>query len=187
MIPVDNEKKSVKVRVIDLVTDLVSREKQMDIEPIDGEIKPDPDKDILKIAVITEGDQGMRSFVGLIKGVGIKKGAFASTAVWDTCAMFIVGASDEDMAKAANRVIALKGGIVVFEEGRAQAELPLTIGGVVADLPMETISQCLDDIQQKMTDLGSPLSDAHLSITVFTSPAIPFIRISEEGLVDTKP
>jgi adenine deaminase len=37
-----------------------------------------------------------------------------------------------------------------------------------------------------MTDLGSPLSDAHLILFVFTSPAIPFLRISEQGLVDLK-
>ena len=176
----------VKVRVMDLVTDLVAREAQLDIATSDGEIKIDTDKDIRKIAVITTDDQKEKIFTGLVKGFGISKGAFASSAAWDTCALVVVGANERDMAEAANRIIALKGGIVVWANGQVQAELPLPVGGIISDQPMGTVVERLEAINQKLTELGCSLPDPHLTLTIFTSPAIPFLRISEEGLVDVR-
>jgi adenine deaminase len=182
----EDRSSSVRVRVIDLITDLVTRETQLDVPLSNGEIKADIDKDVLKIAAITGGDQGMKMFVGLVKGFGFKKGAFATSAVWDACSILVVGANEKEMAEAVNRVVAMQGGIAVYDEGRVQAELSLPIGGVVSDQPMGTIVQELDNIQQKVTDLGCSFSNAHLTLATFTSSAIPFFRISEEGLVDVK-
>jgi adenine deaminase len=169
-----------------MMTDLVSRESQLDISPLNGEIKTDIERDILKVAVITGGEKGMKTFVGLVKGFGMKKGAFVTSAVWDACALTIVGVNEQDMAEAANRVIALKGGTVVFAEGQVQTEIAFPICGLISEQTIETIAERLDDIQQKMTELGCPFSDAQLTLSILTTSAIPFLRISEEGLVDTK-
>ncbi len=56
----------------------------------------------------------------------------------------------------------------------------------MSDEPMETLARGVDAIQQEMADLGCRLRDAHLTLTVLTSQAIPFLRISEEGLVDVR-
>ncbi len=90
------------------------------------------------------------------------------------------------MAQAANRVSELQGGIVVCADGEILSEIPLPIGGVVSDLPMETLAQGLADVQQKATRLGIPFPDAHLTLTTLTTPAIPFLRICEAGLVNVR-
>jgi adenine deaminase len=185
-IQVNTENKRVKVRIMDLVTNLITREAQLDLAVTDGEINMDPDNDILKIAVITTNNKKEKIFTGLVKGFGIGKGALASSAVWDTCALLVVGADEKDMAEAANRLIALRGGIAVCADGKVEAELALPFGGILSDQPIETIVQKMDLLQRKMVDLGCSLPDAHMSLTIFTGPAIPFLRISEEGLVDTR-
>ncbi|MDY6911860.1 MAG: adenine deaminase C-terminal domain-containing protein [Chloroflexota bacterium] len=186
-IHIDSANGPVKVRVMDMVTDLVSRETHLDVAVTKGEIKIDTENDILKIAIVTTDGHGEKQrFTGLVRGFGIKKGAFASSAAWDTCAMIVVGANEQDMAEAINRIVALKGGIVVCADGKVQAELPLPVGGAISDQPIEVIVQKLEAIQEKMSDLGCSLADAHLSLTVFASPAIPFLRICEKGLADIR-
>ena len=53
--------------------------------------------------------------VSFIKGFGLKKGAIASTIAHDSHNIIAVGVSDEDIANAINRLIELKGGILLTE------------------------------------------------------------------------
>jgi adenine deaminase len=175
-----------RVRVIDQVTDLVTREAQVVMPVSRGMIEADIDKDILKAAVIDFQNQPGKMFVGLVRGFGMKRGAFASSNAWDVTGIVVVGVNGEDMAQAANRVSELQGGMVVCADGEILSELPLPIGGVVSDLPMETIARGLADVQQKAAGLGIPFPDAHLTLTILPTPAIPFLRICEAGLVDVR-
>ena len=177
---------STILRVIDLVTNLVTRETLVDMKHHNGEIKSDLERDILKVAMITGGTEGLRIFVGLIKGFGLQTGAIATTSAWDVCGLVVVGVNEADMAAAANRVFALHGGTVLYADAHVQAELAQPIAGLMSEEPLETVVQRLEDVQKKMTDLGCPLPDPLLTLCVLTTPAIPFLRISEEGLVDIK-
>ncbi|MFP3974755.1 MAG: adenine deaminase C-terminal domain-containing protein, partial [Dehalococcoidia bacterium] len=153
-----------RVRVMDFVAPLVTREKQMDMVVSNGEIKADTERDILKIAVLTTVNGREKIFTGLVKGSGLKEGAFAVSDVWDACALLVVGANDYDMAEAINRIVALKGGLVVSCNGNVQAELALPVGGIMSEEPMETIVEKFRGIKQSLATLGSLLSDPHLSL-----------------------
>ena len=173
----------LKVRVIDQVSELVTRETILDISPQHSELKADPEHDLLKISLINwEGEM----FTGLIKGLGIKAGAFATSSGWETFAIVVAGTNEEDMARAVNRVSELGGAIVLCNNGQIKAELPLPIGGIISNLTIEEVAQKLELIQEKAKELGFRFSDAPLTFATLTSPAIPFIRISEDGLVDVK-
>ena len=173
----------VTVRVIDQVTDLVTREAQ-EVMPVSrGVIEANIDKDILKVAAIDFRNQPGKMFVGLVRGFRMKKGAFASSGGWDITSIVVIGINEEDMAQAVNRIRELQGGIVVCADGQILAEVPFSIGGALSDLPIEILAQKLDDVQQKATQLGIPFPDAHLTLTTLTTPAIPFFRICEAGLV----
>jgi adenine deaminase len=176
----------IKVRVINMVTNLVSQEAQVALTPVNGELKADVEEDILKIAVIDRTNQPGKKFVGFVKGFQLKRGAVASTLAWDLSGIIVVGANEEDIASAVNRTIELQGGIVVCAEGKILAELPLTIGGFLSELPLETIMEKLAEIQQKANELGATFPDVHLSLTVLTSPAIPYFCICESGLIDIR-
>jgi len=176
----------VKVRVMDMVSDLVSREAILELAVSHGEVLPDTSNDITKVAAIERSYQPGRKFVGFIRGLGLKRGAISTTTMWDTSDIGVVGADGEDMALAVNRVKELNGGIVVCSGGRVLAEIALPIGGLFCLDPMETIVEKLDSIQQAATDLGCVSSDIRLTISVLSATAIPFLRICESGMVDLK-
>jgi adenine deaminase len=124
--------------------------------------------------------------VGLIRGFGLKSGAIASSAAWDTSDIVVVGADDADMAFAVNRIRSLQGGTVVCENGKILSELPLPVFGIISDLPLETIDQRFKDVAKAAKNLGSPFPEPMLSLITLTGAAIPYLRICEQGLVNLK-
>ncbi len=182
----DASKSPVKVRVIEMVTDLVTKETLVEVAPVDGKILMDLEQDILKIAAVDRRTNTGKTFVGLIKGFQMKKGAMAASSSWDTYDIVVVGANEEDMALAVNRIHELQGGIVICAGGKVKAELPLPVFGIVSDLPMEEISERLQSVRQASSDLGMPFPDSTLSLITLTGAAIPHMRICEEGIVNMR-
>lgn len=178
--------KPVAVRVINQATALVTREEQMTMIPKTGLLKADLDRDILKVAFIDRTNNPGKMFTGFIKGFNLEKGAFATSATRGLSGVLVVGITDEDMAGAVNRVIALQGGSVVYARGEVLAELPLSIGGYISDLPIKEVKQRREEIQRIVTELGVSLPDAHLTLAGLTTNVIPFFRICESGLMDIK-
>ncbi|TET53834.1 MAG: adenine deaminase [Desulfobacteraceae bacterium] len=185
-LPVEKDATHVNVRVIDQVTDLVTKELIMSVPVIDGEIRSDVSKDILKVAAIDRRYVPGKTFVGLIRGFGLRAGAIACSAAWDTSDIIVVGENGEDMAGAVNRIYALQGGVAVCVKGQILAEIPMPIFGIMCDMPVPMIAQRVEEIGRTMQDLGFPFDDPLLTINTLTTAAIPFLRICEEGLVNLK-
>jgi len=183
---VDSKCHKVKVRVIDQITELVTKEAVLELPVADGSVLPDIDSDILKVAAIERTYLPGKTFVGFIKGLGFKRGAMATTAVWDASDIIVAGTNEGDMAQAVNRIVELKGGIAVCEEGKILAEMALPISGMLSAQPVETISRQLTRIQQAAESLGCILPDVRLTLCILTTGAIPFLRMCEEGLVDLR-
>jgi adenine deaminase len=176
----------VKVRVIDQVTGLVTRESIQSLPVSDGEIHSDVSRDVLKVAVIERNLSPGKKFVGLIRGHGLKHGAFACSSAWDVADIIVVGADDVDMAAAVNRIYDLQGGAVVCSEGEVLAEIPMSIFGLMSDLTMEDLVRHTNELIRALKELGFRYDDPIRTITVLTGAAIPFLRICEDGLVDIK-
>jgi len=183
---IENKKENLIVRTIELVTDLVTREVQIERPIATGEIHSDVNNDILKIAAIDRAKTPGDMFLGFIKGFGLKYGAVAFTAPWDSADIILVGVTDDCMAMAVNRIQEIQGGIVVCDNEKIIEELPLPIFGVLTDLPLETIADKTSAIKTALSNMGVPHPDPILTLATLTSPAIPFFRICEEGYVDLK-
>jgi adenine deaminase len=177
---------SVKVRVIDMVTDLVTREVHLEVPTSEGEIAADPAADLLKVAAVDRRFSPGKTFTGLIRGFGLQQGAFAASSAWDTADIIAVGASDEDIAAAVNRIADLQGGVVLCVDGQVTEEIPLPVFGIVSALPMAELARRLEAVNRAVSALGCSFPDPLLSLVTLTGAAIPFIRICEEGLVDFK-
>jgi len=183
---VDSKYHKVKVRVIDQITDLVTREAILELPVAGGLVLPDINSDILKVAAIERTYLPGKTFVGFIRGLGFKRGAMATTAVWDASDIFVAGTNEADMAQAVNRIVELKGGIAVCEDGKILAEMALPVSGMLSTQPVETISKQLGRIQQAAESLGCVLPDIRLTLCILATGAIPFLRVCEEGLVDLR-
>ena len=169
-----------------MVTDLVTKELQMNLSSDDGEIKADVNQDIIKVAAIDRTHVPGKFFAGLIKGFNLKSGAFACSAAWDTSDIIVVGVNDADMAVAVNRIHDLQGGAVICEAGKILHELPMPVFGIISDQPIEVIARQLKKLNKTVSRLGVRFSDPLLSLVTLTGAAIPYLRICEEGLVNLK-
>ncbi len=176
----------VKVRLIDLVTNLVTREEFIDIPVSDGQLKADASQDISKVAAIERSYRTNKSFVGLIRGLGLKKGAIATSYAWDCGDIIAAGTDETDMALAVNRIRELGGGVVLCVGGSIVAEIALPVGGTISTEPMETIADKLYDIQEAASGLGAKSPNFSLTLATLPSPAIPFLRICSSGLFNLK-
>jgi adenine deaminase len=176
----------IKVRLINMVTDLVTAEIE-ERRPIrNGQIGADLNKDIVKIAAIDRTHNPGRMFTGLIKGFGLKAGAFACSAGWDTSDIVVAGANDSDMATAVNRIHRLHGGAVVCEDGKVLAQLALPIFGIISDLALTDLVQQVEKVIAAAQKQGIFFPDPVLSLITLSGAAIPYLRICEEGLVNLK-
>jgi adenine deaminase len=163
--------------VIDLVTELVTKEYIASVPVIDGAIKADIDNDVLKIAAIDRANAPGKMFNGLIRGFRIKRGAIASSAAWDSSDLIVAGTNEEDMAYAVNRVHSMRGGA---------SEIPLPIFGLMTDMPLKDLAGKFKEMTGIIKELGFPFDDPLLTLATLTGAAIPYIRICEEGLVNIK-
>jgi adenine deaminase len=173
-------------RVIEMVTDLVTTERHIELPLENGCINLLSGKGLNKVAAVERSQGDGQTFVGLIKDFGLQKGAVACSAAWDTADIIVVGADNGDMALAVNRVKDLNGGIVVCVGGEVLAEVALPILGVISDQPMESLAAGLDSVNATLLDLGVTFPDALLSLVTLTASAIPYLRICEKGLVNLK-
>ena len=176
----------IGIRLIDLVTDLVTAETEIQWPVIEGRLHPDVHKNVAKVSAIDRTHHPGKIFNGLARGFGLKSGAMACSAAWDSTDIIVVGTNDADMACAANRIHALQGGAVVCDKGRIVSELPLPVFGIISELSLEDIADRLKKIKKAAADLGVPHPDPLLTLITLTGAAIPYLRICEEGLVNLK-
>jgi adenine deaminase len=180
------EGRQARVRLIDQVTNLVTREAFIDMPVTEGQLRVDAGQDIIKVAAIERVYGTGKRFNGLIRGLGLKKGAMAATDVWDCGDIIVAGADEADMALAVNRIKELGGGIVVGAGGRIAAEMPFRVAGTISTESMETLADKFDRIQRAAAKLGAKSTDFALTLATLPSPAIPFLRICSSGLFNLK-
>lgn len=185
-IRVEGGDREADVAVIQLITDLVTKEQMVKMPVREGQLQCDPDQDLIKVAAIDRRFFPGRCFTGLIRGFGLRSGAMASSVAWDTANLIAVGADEADMALCINRIRALQGGVVVSRNGNILAELALPGLGMIADLSMAEVAGALEKIAGAVKQLGTSLADPLLTLATLTGAAIPYLRICEEGLVDLK-
>ncbi len=185
-LPFHGDGDTATVRVIEMVTDLVTREMRLELGVSGGKVQSDAANDLVKIAAIDRANLPGNCFTGLIKGFGLQSGAMACSAAWDTSCVIVVGADETDMALCVNRIREMQGGAVVCNAGRVAAELAMPVFGLISELPLEELVNRLKAIRQAAADLGVSFPDPLLTLIALTGAAIPFLRICEEGLVNFK-
>ena len=145
----------------------------------------DVDYDILKIAVIERHKNTHHIGLGYIKGYGLKSGAVATSISHDSHNIIVVGANEEDMAAAVNRVVELGGGIVVLDHGEVLGEVRLQIAGIMSEAPLIEVNEALENAKEQAFKLGvSRGVDPFMTLSFMALPVIPTLRIRPEGMFD---
>jgi adenine deaminase len=150
----------------------------------DGLRHADPEHDLLKICVLERHGRNGNIGRGFVKGFGFRQGALASSVGHDSHNICVVGAGDEDMAVAVNRLLVLGGGFVAVQGSRILAELALPFAGLMSLEPFEAVRQNLYTLRAAVEGMGCLLAEPFLHLAFLPLPVIPHLKITDLGLVD---
>ena len=123
--------------------------------------------------------------LGYLTGYGLKEGAVATSVAHDSHNIICVGANDEDMAFAANRIAENHGGIVVVKDGQVIAELQLEIAGLMTNQSLVSVNEQLEQAKDAAHSLGVCRQiDPFMTLSFMSLPVIPTLRLTTRGVVD---
>jgi adenine deaminase len=176
---------AARVRVIETIPgQLITRAREAEPATRDGQVVADPERDLAKIAVIERHHATGRVGIGLVRGFGLRAGAFASTVAHDAHNLVVVGVNDEDMAACAARLQEIGGGIAVARGGSVRGELALPVAGLLSDEPVEDVVDALERLQGLLREQGVRDRAPFMTLSFLALSVIPSLKITDRGLVD---
>ncbi len=171
--------------VIQIVPGQIITRKKMEKASVDkGVISSDTSRDILKLAVVERHHATGNIGLGLVNGLGLKKGAIASSVAHDSHNIVAAGVSDADIFAAVQEIIRMGGGIAVAMEGKIIGSLPLPVAGLLSDQPLEHVAAKLEGLEKEAHNLGCTLAAPFATLSFLALPVIPELRLTDKGLVD---
>lgn len=154
------------------------------LEVKDGIVEADPERDILKAAVVERHKASGRIGLGLVKGFGLKAGALASTVAHDSHNLVVVGVDDESMATACNHLAGVGGGLSIAQKGRVISTLNLEVAGLMSGRKAEEVAGDLEGLHTEAWKLGCTLSSPFMTMSFLSLPVIPELKLTDMGLVE---
>ncbi len=187
-IPSNARATRARVNVIGVVENQApTRALEAEVAIENGLVQMDRASDICQIALV-ERHRGTGDVVNaFVSGFGYDSDcAMASTVAHDSHHMIVVGTSKADMARAANRLHEVGGGIVVFKDGRELALVELPVAGLMSDQRAEVVAEKAAAIVEAMRACGCRLNNAYMQHSLLALVVIPELRISDRGLIDVR-
>ncbi len=164
---------------------LVTEELRLDLPVRDGCFLPEPARDVAKLCVWERHKGTGKVGAGLVRGLGLRRGALASTVAHDAHNLIIAGCTDEDMLFAARGLAELGGGLIAVENGNILAALPLPLGGILSADPLERVLDQLNALHAAAHGLGIPENrDPFMPLAFLGLTVIPQLKLSCFGLLD---
>ena len=142
---------------------------------------PDIKRDILKTVVVSRYHP-VKPGVGLVNGFRLTKGAIASSVSHDSHNIIAIGTSDEEILKAISTVIKHRGAMVA-RDGTSESSLPLSVAGLMSELPYEKVHNELLKLHAITQSCGS-VQDPFMYLSFLALTVIPEIRVTTKGIFD---
>ena len=148
----------------------------------DHKIIPDPDRDILLLAVVNRY-QPAKPALAFIQGFALQEGALASSVAHDSHNIIAVGTDAEFMRLAVNKIIAAQGGIAIANKQGAEL-LPLPIAGLMSDSDGDSVAARYAELDNAAKEMGSSLRAPFMTLSFMALLVIPELKLSDQGLFD---
>jgi adenine deaminase len=189
------ECKSATLRAIHVVDgQLITRVKTEPAKRSGKFAVSDVERDVLKIAVVCrypiaaarhmDGDVHATLASAFVHNFGIKRGAIASSVAHDSHNIVAVGVTDEDLARAVNRVIKNRGGLAAVC-GEREESLPLPVAGLMSTAAGEEVAAGYSRVQALAKgEMGSTLAAPFMTLSFMALLVIPELKLSDRGLFD---
>ena len=176
---------SARVRAIGMVPGELATEHRIVQAPVvDGAVPADPALDLAKAASIERHGGPGTIGVGFVQGLGLQRGAVASTVAHDNHNLLVVGMDDDDMLAAVARLRETGGGMVAVDRGEVIGEVCLPIAGLMSDRSVAEVADEVRALDGAYKALGCPLEYPFMMVSFLSLGVIPALRLTNRGLVD---
>jgi adenine deaminase len=176
---------TARVRAIGMVPgELATEHRIVEAPVVDGEVRADASIDLAKAASIER--HGGSGTIGLafVQGLGLARGAVASTVAHDNHNLLVVGMDDGDMLVAVERLRESGGGMVAVDEGEVIGEVRLPIAGLMSDRSVADVADEVRSLARAYEALGCELEYPFMMVSFLSLGVIPALRVTNRGLVD---
>jgi adenine deaminase len=157
---------------------------KMRIPVVDGFPKLLEDEDLNLVSIISR--DGDLSTIAMLKGLGLRKGAIATSFAHDSHNILTIGREKREMLLAAQSVINMGGGIVFVEGERISASLALPYFGLISGEDSQKVARELEHIENKLKENGVKHSRPFLLISILSLSVSPYYKFSVRGIIDTE-
>jgi hypothetical protein len=98
----------------------------------------------------------------------------------------VLGRRPGSMARAVNRLLEVRGGVVLVDEDRVSFELPMPLGGVMTRLSLHDAATLEDELRAALVARGYPHHEPLFTLFFLAADFLPFVRLSPRGVWDVK-
>jgi len=141
-----------------------------------------PNEDIVKLACLERHRGTGEMAVCMLKGLGIREGAVASTVAHDAHQLLVAGTNDADMAMAVATVAKAGGGIVAVRNGEIIGMIELPGAGLIGDATLEEMAEASERQKAAWQALGCGLEDPFMLFSLLGLTVLPHVRITPKGV-----
>ncbi|HEX9118272.1 MAG TPA: adenine deaminase C-terminal domain-containing protein, partial [Anaerolineae bacterium] len=174
-----------RAHVIGAIPDqLTTEDRVLEIPSTAGFAIPDGEQDVVKMFVIERHMASGHMGKGFVQGLGLRRGAIASTIAHDHHNLVVAGTDNVSLMTASGAVADMGGGLAVADGIRVLARLPLPVAGLMSNQPITQVRKTLDDAIAAAHSLGSPLHDPFMALSFLALEVIPHLKLTDQGLVD---
>lgn len=166
---------------LDMINDVIIKPYAIDMD-LTLEKLPETKQDAFLLLVDQKGKWRVNT---TLRGFTNQLGALASS-YSTTGDLVFIGKSKPDMLLAWKRLKEIGGGIVLVHEGEVLLEIPLTLGGIMYNGSMPALMEKEKELKKLLKQYGYAFNDPVYSILFLSSTHLPFIRITQQGIIDIK-
>lgn len=143
--------------------------------------------DLLKLTVVERHKMTGNIGRALFKGYGFKGGALGITIAHDSHNIILMGDDNESMARAANRLKEIGGGMVIVEKGGDVHSLTLDIAGLMSSRDAEGLQRDSRALIERAHSMGVKREyEAFMSLAFLSLAVIPRLKVTDAGLFDVE-
>ncbi len=175
-----------RFRVIEMVPgQIITRHLIKELEVKEGQIANIIEEDLVKLAVVERHHASGNIGLGLLAGLGLKKGALAASIAHDSHHIIVAGVDDSSMLGAVREIEKMNGGVVVFADNQVQAAVSLPLAGLMSEEPIEEVAEKMDFLNEKAKGLGIDVGNPTMALSFLALPVIPELKLTDKGLFDS--
>jgi adenine deaminase len=179
---ITSREKNITFPTIRLINPVITRLEEVDFMIKDGLLDLDDREGLCFLSLINRDGTWVTN--GILQGFGNIEGLACT---FNTAAEILaIGRNPKAIRAAVNRILDVKGGIVLMEGGRVAYEFSLPLGGLMSDLSMTELAKKDRELREFLSKRGYSYDDPLYTCIFLPNDFLPDVRIDYQGVVDIK-